>query len=94
MATSKHTYTRVEQCSHASVGLAQARPNEMGHERLRMALKTTETGPPKYIQSSHPLPVRAGSYRNWYILISLSLNSPTLISPTKRVFCYFAYSFF
>ena len=25
--TRKHTYTRVKQCSHASVGLAQARPN-------------------------------------------------------------------
>ena len=27
MAASRHTYTRVLQGSHASVGLAQARPN-------------------------------------------------------------------
>ena len=27
MATSKQTYTRTSQCSHASVGLTQARPN-------------------------------------------------------------------
>ena len=27
MATHKQTYTRVLQCSHASVGLAQAHPN-------------------------------------------------------------------
>ena len=27
MAANRHAYTRVSQCSHASVGLAQARPN-------------------------------------------------------------------
>ena len=27
--TNTHTYTRVKQCSHASVGLAQARPNKL-----------------------------------------------------------------
>ena len=29
MATRKHTYTRDSQCNHASVGLAQARPNNV-----------------------------------------------------------------
>ena len=28
MATHKHTHTRIKQCSDASVGLAQARPNK------------------------------------------------------------------
>jgi len=28
MATRKQTYTRVKQCSHVSVGLAQARPSK------------------------------------------------------------------
>ena len=31
MATRRHTYTRVKQCSHASVELAQARPNKKSY---------------------------------------------------------------
>ena len=63
--TNKHTHTRA-QCSHASVGLAQARPNEYSiDDETATQIEVNLVSP--YIES---LPISRGSSRDIKVLIS------------------------